>query len=128
MAVLKRFSYDNIVEHNPTAPDPVQGGGGSLNIEQVSYYNSESKTIPAGGIENVELQALYPLPFERFYTCLNYFDIRSIGSTSQVSIMQIINFGSTVYVSIKNLSDSALTIGVGTMNLSYLLLSYDTPQ
>ena len=75
MAVLKRFSYDNIVEHNPTAPDPVQGGGGSLNIEQVSYYNSESKTIPAGGIENVELQALYPLPFERFYTCLNYFDI-----------------------------------------------------
>ena len=31
MAVLKRFSYDNIVEHNPTAPDPVDydGGGGS---------------------------------------------------------------------------------------------------
>ena len=29
MAVLKRFSYDNIVEHNPTAPDPVEGGGGS---------------------------------------------------------------------------------------------------
>lgn len=27
MAVLKRFSYDNIVEHNPTAPDPVEGGG-----------------------------------------------------------------------------------------------------
>lgn len=30
MAVLKRFSYDNIVEHNPTAPDPVDyNGGGS---------------------------------------------------------------------------------------------------
>lgn len=29
MAVLKRFSYDNIVEHNPNAPDPVdyEGGG-----------------------------------------------------------------------------------------------------
>lgn len=28
MAVLKRFSYDNIVEHNPTAPDPVDYDGG----------------------------------------------------------------------------------------------------
>jgi len=27
MGTLKRFSYDNIVEHNPTAPDPVEGGG-----------------------------------------------------------------------------------------------------
>lgn len=56
MAVLKRFSYDNIVEHNPTAPDPVDyegGGGGSGGVffvhvtgewseeDQQMTYNSE---------------------------------------------------------------------------------------
>lgn len=39
MAVLKRFSYDNIVEHNPTAPDPVDydGGGDGGGTETVIF-------------------------------------------------------------------------------------------
>ena len=41
MAVLKRFSYDNIVEHNPTAPDPVEGGGGSGGGEFIIHVTSE---------------------------------------------------------------------------------------
>lgn len=37
MAVLKRFSYDNIVEHNPTAPDPVEGSGGGEGTPNVIF-------------------------------------------------------------------------------------------
>lgn len=49
MAVLKRFSYDNIVEHNPTAPDPVEGGGegggdGGAGVFLVTFVDGDTLT------------------------------------------------------------------------------------
>lgn len=60
MAVLKRFSYDNIVEHNPTAPDPVEGGGGgggsSARIYQCNVSEGTEIHIPKNGYAEVSLE------------------------------------------------------------------------
>lgn len=54
MAVLKRFSYDNIVEHNPTAPDPVEGGGGGSSCG-LFIINGTHSVDQATGTPSLEL-------------------------------------------------------------------------
>ena len=47
MGTLKRLSYDNIVEHNPTAPDPVEGGGeGGGSMPKTYFGGSYTVDIP----------------------------------------------------------------------------------
>lgn len=126
MAVLKRFSYDNIVEHNPNAPDPVdyEGGGVALDVDQLSYSNTESVTIAGGDIASVTLDTLSDVPFEYYYSFLKSFGIIDI-SGAQLSIMAVNCLGSTVIMRIKNLSDSELTIRAYGISASYVFISMD---
>lgn len=56
MAVLKRFSYDNIVEHNPTAPDPVEGGGGGdQSIIFGGVYRATFSGVIAGRLSSLSM-------------------------------------------------------------------------
>lgn len=49
MAVLKKFSYDNIVEHNPTAPDPVEGGGGGAGVFHAYFIDDSGYVCDEAG-------------------------------------------------------------------------------
>lgn len=148
MAVLKRFSYDNIVEHNPTAPDPVdydggeggeggEGGGGSgggVKPTGIDMGIRTSDAITIAPFANVSVGAAtgcYITDGEIYANDLSDKIIvpYGVGIHGELDEWYVSSFyyqqGTDWSVQLFNLSDSNVTITQGTTLLRCTVYSFE---